>query len=70
MTEEAKIVGEAVARARKKAHMSQAQLGAQVGTDEANISRLEHGRANATARTVAKIARATGQKIVLTFEPK
>ena len=53
---EALRIGMEVARRRRALGLTQAQLAREVGTSEAAISRLESGDANATARTLRRVA--------------
>ena len=53
--------------AREKAGLSQAELAEKLGTDQANISRIESGARDITLETLAKLAKALGLK--LTLEP-
>ncbi len=49
---------DAVIRARLKKGWSQSELAQQVGTRQANVSRIESGLANPTLRLVQKLAQA------------
>lgn len=53
---EALRIGMEVTRRRRALGLTQAQLACEVGTSEAVISRLESGDANATVRTLRRIA--------------
>ena len=53
---EALRIGMEVARRRHALGLTQAQLAREVGTSEAAISRLESGDANATVRTLRRVA--------------
>jgi transcriptional regulator with XRE-family HTH domain len=53
-------VGENIARIRKRKKWSQVDLGAEAGIDSQNINRIEKGKANATVKTLKKIADALG----------
>jgi DNA-binding XRE family transcriptional regulator len=55
---EALRIGMEVARRRRALGLTQAQLARAVGTSEAAISRLESGDANATVRTLMRVAAA------------
>jgi DNA-binding XRE family transcriptional regulator len=55
---EALRIGMEVVRRRRALRLTQAQLAREVGTSEAAISRLESGDANATVRTLRRIASA------------
>ena len=53
---EALRIGMEVARRRRALGLTQAKLAREVGTSEAAISRLESGDANATVRTLRRVA--------------
>lgn len=55
---EALRIGMEVARRRRALGLTQRQLARRVGTSEAAISRLESGDANATVRTLRRVAAA------------
>lgn len=55
----------AVARARRKAGMTQAQLAEAIGTKQQAISRLESGKLDPKISTLRGIAKATGAKMHL-----
>jgi DNA-binding XRE family transcriptional regulator len=55
---EALRIGMEVARRRRALGLTQARLAREVGTSEAAISRLERGDANATIRTLRRVAAA------------
>lgn len=58
-------VGEAVARARRAARLTQVQLAQAASVQQAEISRIERGHANPTVTTLARIAAATGSRLDL-----
>lgn len=53
------FVGEAIKKARKEQHLTQAQLGEKVGVQKAQISKLEKGR-NMTISSLSRVFRALG----------
>ena len=55
-----KKIGENIRKAREKKKMSQTELADRVGWDLPNVSRLESGGTNATAKTLIKVAKAIG----------
>lgn len=61
-------VGMAIVRARAAAGMTQEQLAQKMGTDRANVARLEQGRSKASTRTLQRVADATGHHLVVDFE--
>lgn len=59
----------AVAKARARAGLSQAQLAKRMKTTQSTIARLESGRGKPSTRTLARFAKATGHKLKISFEP-
>lgn len=55
----------AVAAARSRSGMSQKQLSAATGIDQADISRIERGLANPAVSTLERIARALGGQLTI-----
>ena len=55
-------VGEAIKKARQAQHLNQEQLGARIGVQRAQISRLEKGKSVITLPTISKVFRALGVK--------
>ena len=49
-----------IAKARERAHLTQAQLARKIGTKQQAISRIESGDQNLTLATLQRIAEATG----------
>jgi DNA-binding transcriptional regulator YiaG len=60
-------VAAAIVRARMSAKLTQDQLAERMHTHQGNIARLEHGRTQATVRTLKRIATATGHRLVIDF---
>ena len=58
-------LGAQLLEARKARHLTQPELSAATGVQQAEISRIERGLSNPTAATVNRLAAALGQKIVL-----
>lgn len=54
------IAAQAVVKARRRAGLTQAELGRRIGTDQKSVWRLETGEHNATVETLEKVAEATG----------
>ncbi len=65
---EFEIVG-ALVKARAHAGLTQAELAERMGTTPAAVARLEGGRANPSTGTLRKVARATGTRLRVAFEP-
>ncbi len=59
----------AVAKARARAGLSQAQLAKRMKTTQSAIARLESGRAKPSTRTLQRFAAATGHRLKISFEP-
>ena len=55
--------------ARIGAGLTQAQLAARMETTQSVVARLESGRVHPSTRTLEKIARSTGTKLRISFEP-
>jgi ribosome-binding protein aMBF1 (putative translation factor) len=60
---------EAVAKARARSGLSQAQLAKRMKTTQSAIARLESGRGQPSTRTLSRFAAATGHKLKISFEP-
>lgn len=59
----------AVAKARARSGLSQAQLAKKMKTTQSTIARLESGRGMPSTRTLGRFAKATGHKLKISFEP-
>lgn len=59
----------AVAKARARAGLSQAQLAKRMKTTQSTIARLESGRGLPSTRTLSRFAKATGHRLKISFEP-
>lgn len=59
----------ALIEARTHARLTQAELAERMATSEAAIARLESGRVNPSTRTLEKLARATGTRLRIHFDP-
>ena len=68
LEEEFALIG-AVAKARARAGLSQAQLAKRMKTTQSTIARLESGRGLPSTRTLARFAKATGHRLKISFEP-
>jgi uncharacterized protein len=60
-------LGAAIVAVRKAAGLSQTGLAAKLKTAQANVVRLEKGRTRPSTRTLERIAKATGHKLVISF---
>jgi transcriptional regulator with XRE-family HTH domain len=59
----------AVAKARLRAGLTQAQLAKRMKTTQSTVARLESGRGKPSTRTLSRFAKATGHKLKISFEP-
>ena len=59
----------AVAKARRRAGLSQAQLAKRMKTTQSAVARLESGRGMPSSRTLQRFAKATGHRLKISFEP-
>jgi transcriptional regulator with XRE-family HTH domain len=55
--------------ARAEAGLTQEQVAERMGTTATAVSRLESGKANPSARTLERYAKATGHELRITLEP-
>lgn len=60
---------EAVAKARLRSGLTQAQLAKRMKTTQSTVARLESGRGKPSTRTLARFAKATGHRLKISFEP-
>src|SRR5437588_1294192 len=59
----------AIAKARRRAGLSQAELAKRMKTTQSTIARLESGRGLPSTRTLGRFAKATGHRLKISFEP-
>jgi len=62
-------IAAALIAARTQAGLTQAQLADRMGTTQSAVARLESGRARPSTATLEKVAKATGTRLRLSFEP-
>jgi ribosome-binding protein aMBF1 (putative translation factor) len=67
---QAEMLGELIKKARKKAGLTQEELGEKVGVQKAWISKLENNPANMTVSTLLSVLGALNTKMVLRLEMK
>jgi transcriptional regulator with XRE-family HTH domain len=67
--EEEFALAAAVAKARNRAGLSQAELADRMKTTQSTIARLESGRGRPSTRTLDRFAKATGHRLRISFEP-
>jgi transcriptional regulator with XRE-family HTH domain len=56
--------------ARNRVGLTQAELARKMGTTQPVLARLEGGRARPSMRTLERLARATGTRLLISFEPR
>ena len=58
-----------VIEARRGAELTQAELAERMETTQSVVARLESGRIHPSTRTLEKVARATGTRLRISFDP-
>ena len=66
--EEEFALATALIGARAQAGLTQAELAERMGTTQSAIARMEGGKAKPSTTTLAKLAKATGTKLRVSFE--
>jgi transcriptional regulator with XRE-family HTH domain len=56
--------------ARTRANLTQAELASKMGTSQSTIARLESGKAAPSLSTLRRLAKATGTRLEISFEPR
>ena len=59
----------AIIDARSRAGLTQAQLARRMKTTQTTIARLESGRVKPSTRTLERLAKATGHRLIIDFAP-
>ena len=59
----------AIAKARRRAGLSQAELARRMKTTQSTVARLESGRGQPSTRTLVRFAKATGHTLKISFQP-
>lgn len=67
--EEEFTVMTAIAKARRRAGLSQAELAQRMNTTQSTVARLESGRGQPSMRTLLRFAKATGHTLKISFQP-
>jgi ribosome-binding protein aMBF1 (putative translation factor) len=67
--EEEFTVMAAIAKARRRAGLSQAELARRMKTTQSTVARLESGRGQPSTRTLLRFAKATGHRLKISFQP-
>jgi ribosome-binding protein aMBF1 (putative translation factor) len=57
----------ALIRARNEAGLTQKELSSRTGIDQAILSRIENGNANPSLKTLDRLAKGLGKKLVIEF---
>jgi len=68
--EEEFAIASAMIAPRSHAGLTQAELGKRMGTTQSVIARLEAGKPKPSTSTLEKLAKATGTKLRISFEPE
>ena len=55
--------------ARTRARLTQQELATRMATTQSVVARLESGRVHPSTRTVERVARATGTRLRISFDP-
>ena len=67
--EEEFVLASAVTDVRGRAGLTQKELARRMGTTQPVIARLESGRTRPSMRTLERLAKATGSRLLISFEP-
>ena len=62
-------VAKAVIAARNRAGLTQTELAQKMGTTQPVVARMEGGRIQPSLRTLQRLAKATGSRLLIRFEP-
>lgn len=68
--EEEFVLASAVIDARNRAGLTQQELARGMGTTQPVVARLESGRTRPSMRTLERVAKATGSRVLIRFEPR
>ena len=68
LAEEFALAG-AIAEARSRAGLTQAEVAERMHPTQSNVARMEAGRTTPSTRTLEKFANAVGAKLRISFEP-
>jgi ribosome-binding protein aMBF1 (putative translation factor) len=67
--EEEFVLASAVIDARSRAGLTQQELATRMGTTQPVVARLESGRTRPSMRTLERLAKATGSRLLISFAP-
>jgi ribosome-binding protein aMBF1 (putative translation factor) len=62
-------VAKAVIAARNRAGLTQMELARKMGTTQPVVARMEGGRVQPSLQTLQRLAKATGSRLTIRFEP-
>ena len=62
-------LAKAVIDARNRARLTQVELARKIRTTQPVVARFEGGRTRPTMRTLERLAKATGSRLLIRFEP-
>jgi ribosome-binding protein aMBF1 (putative translation factor) len=68
--EEEFALASAVMDVRNRAGLTQEELARKMGTTQPVVARLESGRTRPSIRTLERLAKATGSRLLIRFEPR
>jgi ribosome-binding protein aMBF1 (putative translation factor) len=63
-------LAKAVIHARSRAGLTQQELARKMGTTQPVVARLEGGQTRPSIRTLERLAKATGSRLLISFEPR
>jgi len=64
------VLASAMIDARNRAGLTQQELARRMGTTQPVVARLESGRVRPSMRTLERLAKATGSRLLISFEPR
>jgi ribosome-binding protein aMBF1 (putative translation factor) len=67
--EEEFVLASTVMDVRGRAGLTQEELARRMGTTQPVVARLESGRTRPSMRTLERLAKATGSRLLISFEP-
>src|SRR5450759_3968337 len=68
--EEEFVLASAVIEARSRAGLTQQELARKMGTTQPVVARLESGSTRPSMRTLERLARATGSRLLISCQPR
>jgi transcriptional regulator with XRE-family HTH domain len=68
--EEEFVFASAVIDARNRAGLTQQELARKMGTTQPVVARLESGGTRPSMRTLERLAKATGSRLLISFQPR